>query len=243
MGNETLSRRRFLRLLGVILAGLGSGLAVITGNVQYLLMRIRLNSLSAIQPLPVLPPIIPRSEWGAVPPNHEAENEPGFAAEPTSPGWYVYPEPLAQHYNTVSIHHTALFRRENETMRSIQTVHMDQSRWADIGYHFGVDRQGQIYAGRDLEVRGASVAGHNTGVIGVVLMGHFEFEAPTDIQLATLQTLVNWLAGELQLTHLVGHYEFNDWTQCPGRFLIAYLDLLAQGAGLQRGTGGYTLPS
>lgn len=34
-----------------------------------------------------------------------------------------------------------------------------------------------------MAVRGASVAGYNTGTIGVVLMGNFEVAAPLDVQL------------------------------------------------------------
>lgn len=111
---------------------------------------------------------------------------------------------------------------------------MDNRGWADIGYHFGIDAGGLIYAGRDLQVRGASVAGWNTGVIGVVVMGNFEWEAPADTQLSALQTLVNWLARTYTLTYLAGHDELNDGTVCPGRFLKLYLDALAHGAGLQR---------
>jgi hypothetical protein len=50
------------------------------------------------------------------------------------------------------------------------------------------------------------------------------------------------LALRLELTHLAGHGEFNDFTDCPGRNLNYYLDALAGSAGLVRGTGGYRPP-
>jgi hypothetical protein len=155
----------------------------------------------------------------------------------------VYPGNLADAYNTVVIHHTAIALDTNETMRSIQDLHMDTNGWADIGYHYAIDKDGVIYEGRNIGVRGASVAGHNTGVIGVVVMGNFEFDQPLMAQLTALQTLVNWLTTTYSLTHLAGHGEFNPESVCPGKNLALYLDMLARGAGLQRGTGGYVPPT
>ena len=185
-----------------------------------------------ITPLPTMPTPISRAEWDARSPNHDALEEFGFASEDNPTGWLVYDGDLREVYHTVVIHHSADLRPH--TMRDMQDVHMDRQQWADIGYHFGIDSQGIIYAGRDIQARGASVAGHNTGAIGVVMMGHFEWETPAEMQLAALQTLVNWLATTYALNYLAGHGELNAGTVCPGRNLRPYLDALALGAGLQR---------
>jgi hypothetical protein len=42
----------------------------------------------------------------------------------------------------------------------------------DIGYHFGIDCQGNIYEGRDVRLKGSSVHNFNTGVIGIVLLNN-----------------------------------------------------------------------
>ena len=68
-------------------------------------------------------------------------------------------------------------------------------------------------------------------------MGQFEWEAPTDPQLAALQMLVDHLAARYALAYLAGHGALNVGTFCPDRYLKLYLDLLAQGAGLRRGEG------
>jgi hypothetical protein len=193
--------------------------------------------------LSAMPTPVSRTEWGARLPDHDAPNERGFAASPLQGAWYVYPGDLAEVYNTVVIHHSAIALDTNETMRSVQDLHMNVNRWADIGYHYGIDRNGVIYEGRDIRVRGASVARHNTGVIGVVVMGNFEIDTPLDVQLTALQTLVNWLAATYALTHLAGHSEFNPESLCPGKNLSVYLDRLARGAGLARGTAGYIAPT
>jgi hypothetical protein len=152
-----MQRRAFLTLAAVT-----SGMLAISRIIEY---GQRLQP-QAIQPLPEMPVPIPRSEWDARPVNHEAINEYGFASEANPTGWLVYPDDLQTIYHTLSVHHSGVAQVFNETMRSIQDEHLDRRGWADIGYHFGIDPQGRIYAGRDIRVRGSSVAGGNTGVIG-----------------------------------------------------------------------------
>ena len=221
-----MQRRAFLALAAVT-----SGILAISQIVEYW-QRLQQQ---AITPLPEMPTPISRSEWDARPVNHEAANEYGLASEVNPTGWLVYPDDLKTVYHTLSVHHSGVAQVFGETMRSIQDEHLETRGWADIGYHFGIDPQGRIYAGRDIQARGSSVAGGNTGVIGVVMMGDFELEAPADAQLVALQTLTNWLAETYTLTHLAGHSDLNpDITVCPGRFMYPYLDILARGAGLSR---------
>ncbi|HLV37731.1 MAG TPA: peptidoglycan recognition family protein [Spirillospora sp.] len=226
-----MKRRTFL---AAAVAAAGGLLLAASRALHYWQSRQQAAALSGLPRLPVMPTPIPRHAWDARPVNHEAINEYGFASDTNPFGWYVYPGDLSDHYHTVVVHHSALALHSGETMRSIQDLHMDTRGWADIGYHFGIDAEGAIYAGRDLRARGASVARGNTGVIGVVVMGNFEWEAPTLAQLTALQTLIDWLVQTYALTHLAAHSELNAGTVCPGRYMILYLDLLAQGAGLAR---------
>ena len=196
-----------------------------------------------LTPTPTLPVILPRSAWGARDVNHQARAEPGFYSPDNLLGWRVYSGDLSDVYSTVAIHHSFPFRRDTGTMREIQDLHQDMQNWADIGYHYGIGADGTIYEGRDIRVRGASVAGYNTGTIGVVLIGDFEQETPAEAQLASVLALVVWLAQAYTLTHLAGHFEFNPETVCPGLNMKPFLDPLAAAAGLLRGTGGYVLPT
>jgi hypothetical protein len=198
---------------------------------------------SSTPDLPPQPIIVPRLAWGAREPDRAAPNEFGYAESPLDNGWWVYPGDLAEVYNTVVIHHTAHAQDTVETMQDIQNLHMNRNGWADIGYHFGIDIEGNIYEGRDIGVRGSSVSGYNTGLIGVTLMGNFEVDQPTAAQLSATQKLVNWLAALYSLSHLAGHSEFNSNTVCPGESLASQLDTFASIAGLQRGTGGYVAPA
>ncbi len=57
----------------------------------------------------------------------------------------------------------------------IQKMHFDRN-WADIGYHFAIDAQGNIFQGRSLNHRGAHAGTEegNADTIGVVFIGNFD---------------------------------------------------------------------
>jgi hypothetical protein len=256
-----LSRRKVLGLLSAA-GGVALGLIYSNQQVNSLVEGLRLAMQPRPTPIPSPTPsltptpaptttatpvpqvtIIPRSEWGAREPNHDAPNEYGFADVVTDTSWYVYPEALTDAYNTVAIHHSAGILAANETINDLQNMHMDGNGWADIGYHYGIDRNGLVYEGRPIQVRGASVSNFNTGTIGVVVMGNFQVEEPLPVQLESLQLIVNWLAVNYQLTHLAGHGEFNDESVCPGKNMTKHLDDIAVTAALLRGTEGHLTPS
>jgi hypothetical protein len=266
VGNK-LTRRKALTLLSVA-GGVVLGLIYSKERITPLMEVMRIAMQPRPTPIPSLTPsitptpaptatetpiptatpvsevtIIPRSEWRAREPNHDAPNEYGFAEVVSDTNWYVYPEALIDAYNTVAIHHSAGILAANETMSDLQNMHMDGNGWADIGYHYGIDRDGLVYEGRPIQVRGASVSGFNTGTIGVVVMGNFQVEEPLPVQLQSLQLIVNWLAVNYQLTHLAGHGEFNNESVCPGRNMTKHLDDIAAAAALLRGTDGHLTPT
>jgi hypothetical protein len=187
---------------------------------------------------PQYPNIVDRASWGGVSPNNAASNEFGFY--PENPyGWRVYDSP--EIYRTVVIHHSVVYAQDDaSTLREIQELHQNDRGWADIAYHYLVGKNGLVYAGRAVNVRGAHVGGYNTGSVGVCLLGDFTREDPTNAQIQTTAALVQWLGESLPLTHLAGHYEFNPITVCPGYRMIVHLDDLATQANLKRGTEGYS---
>lgn len=230
-----MKRRRFIQLAALTLVA-GAGVILGRRELLYWFEERRIAGLSGIPPQ--VPAIIPRSSWNAREVNHNAPQEYGLAGPGNRYGWLDYEGDLRNVYHTVAIHHSAYSQQNEQSMRSIQDLHMLNRGWADIGYHFGIDPAGNVYAGRDVRARGASVAGHNQGLIGVMLMGHFEWERPSEAAVRALQGLILQLTANYGLTHLVGHGEVNPESVCPGRFLGLYLDLLARGAGLERGLGG-----
>ena len=57
-----------------------------------------------------------------------------------------------------------------EKVAEIDRWHKDRG-WSGIGYHFFIDRNGDLKKGRSILKNGAHVKGHNTGTIGVCLAG------------------------------------------------------------------------
>lgn len=220
-----LTRRTFLKL-------------VVTGSVWGVLSSFtgcnRKCSLDSME-------IIPRSEWQAVSPQIQESVEGVYDAVTNPGGWYVYEQPLAQVLNTIVVHHSAL--PVSDGPLEIQEKHMQFKGYADIGYHFVIGVTGEIYAGRELQVRGAHTGGHNTGTIGVVLLGNFEETVPLSAQLKSLQELSSCLRDVYALTHLAGHRDFQPGvTLCPGVNLESLLPEMATELRLEFGTGGYIGP-
>ncbi|TRD18378.1 N-acetylmuramoyl-L-alanine amidase [Palleronia caenipelagi] len=106
--------------------------------------------------------------------------------------------------------------------REIRRWHMEERRWSDIGYHVLIDRDGTVAPGRPIERTGAHVRGHNTGTVGICLLGghgaastdrftdHF-----TAAQDASLRKLIADLERRFPIRKVTGH---NDYAAkgCPG---------------------------
>lgn len=182
--------------------------------------------------------IIDRATWGAAEPAI-AGSEEGFYDPVLNPGgWYIYPEPLKDFLNTLIIHHTASLINDNPL--AVQSTHMNDAGYADIAYQYLINKQGVIYEGRSINVRGSHTGGHNTGTVGIVLFGNFEDEEPTTLQLCSLKRLSTWLKVTYDLTHLAGHSDFQPLeTVCPGQHLEDKLKSIASDLRLEFGTAGY----
>lgn len=104
----------------------------------------------------------------------------------------------------------------------IRRWHMVDRGWRDIGYHFVIDRNGVVMAGRPLDQVGAHVAGHNTGTIGVCLIGgHGSAETDkfadhfTPAQDSALRKLIADLIRQHGPMRISGHNQYAA-KACPG---------------------------
>lgn len=184
--------------------------------------------------------VLTRAGWGAD--SARPDNELGFFEAETNPnGYLVYTDPLSRWLNTIVVHHSALEWADGP--RAIQRLHILENQFADIGYHFLIDAGGQVYEGRPLNIRGAHTGGHNTGTVGVCLLGNFEVTQPTQLQLNSLVSLASALKEPYSISHLTGHQGFQpNATLCPGENLWPLLPDLALQAGLAFGEEGYERP-
>ncbi|MEM0913911.1 MAG: peptidoglycan recognition family protein [Planctomycetota bacterium] len=102
----------------------------------------------------------------------------------------------------------------------IRASHTGKRGWGDIGYHYVVDRAGRTWQARPLAYQGAHVKNRNEHNIGVLVLGNFEQQTPTNAQLAGLQATLAGLCAAHRITpaRVHTHREFNP-TACPGRHL------------------------
>lgn len=130
--------------------------------------------------------------------------------------------------NGIIVHCTATrpeWMAKSPTSKKVAEVrrwHMRDRGWSDIGYHFLIDRDGTVAAGRPIEKVGAHTQGHNTGTIGISLFGGWD-SASTDefhenFTLGQEEALLHLIAdlrrkyGNLTLA---GHNNFAS-KACPG---------------------------
>ena len=111
----------------------------------------------------------------------------------------------------------------------IRRWHKDKG-WSDIGYHFVVDRQGDVCVGRPVEKVGAHAKGHNSNSIGICLIGGFGSDANdkfeenyTDLQRKALDNLLKDLTGTYSNAKIRGHNEVSA-KACPGFKVEEYLN-------------------
>ena len=70
----------------------------------------------------------------------------------------------------IVLHCDGLRPDQHNTVKKIDDYHRSKG-WKGIGYHFWVNRQGEVFTGRRLEVVGAHVVGHNSHSIGICYEG------------------------------------------------------------------------
>lgn len=149
---------------------------------------------------------------------------------------YSWPLQYSETVRLLVVHHSALMvqgdpRTAVERVRALYKYHALNKRWGDIGYNFVVDENGQVYEGRQggKGVIGAHAYCNNTGTIGIVVLGNFELEEPSQAQARGLQHLLALLADEYNIdvnrsvqfhgrtfaAPIVGHRDLLS-TLCPG---------------------------
>jgi hypothetical protein len=218
---------------------------LLAAGLGWLLYRfVKAETISLKDSPPSKPVIVSRAEWGARSLDLEAPEEFGlFDLQANPEGVLYYSSDLSAVLNTIVVHHSAI---PNAGPVEIQSLHMDGRGFADVAYHFMIAKDGRIYEGRELDIRGAHVQGFNTGSVGIVLLGNFNDEQPTESQLDSLRELADYLRYTYGIRYLAGHKDYPnqspDGTECPGDNLYPLLPDLARELGLRYGIDAYIGP-
>lgn len=129
-------------------------------------------------------------------------------------------------YSQITVHHVGMNVIRATTERAVVN-HLDGvlgahlgRRFGDVGYHFLIDYAGRVWEGRSLAYWGAHVSGHNDRNLGIVLLGNFERQRPSQAQLSAMGKLVGRLQNRYQMrrSEVYGHIDLGQ-TLCPGKYL------------------------
>ena len=116
--------------------------------------------------------------------------------------------------NSIVIHHS----QNRKNFKEIKNLHINEYKQDDIGYHFVVDKQGNILNGRDIRKIGAHVYNHNKNSIGICLIGNFDIQIPNKEQINSLLKLIKELKSKYDIEEIKMHREFPNVSKtCPGK--------------------------
>ena len=101
----------------------------------------------------------------------------------------------------------------------IKRWHTEERGWSDIGYHWVVELDGSLHAGRHEEISGAHCKGHNSSSIGVCYVGGSDAsgdpkDTRTEAQKEALKNLIVDLLDRYSDAEVFGHRDFSE-KACP----------------------------
>jgi hypothetical protein len=132
-------------------------------------------------------------------------------------------EYITVHHDGMNPFTSTLFEETSRRLESIRRAHVNQE-WADIGYHFAVDPAGRVWEGRPESLQGAHVKDRNPRNLGIVVLGNFEKQRPTDAALRAIDMLVASKMDQygVPVNKVMTHREWAA-TACPGRHLQSHM--------------------
>ena len=145
--------------------------------------------------------------------------------------------------NYLTIHHTGV---DNQTPEQIANSHININGWGGIGYHFLINKEGEVFYVGDISTARANVANLNDQVLGICLIGNFiQGEIPSDKQLDSAHKLseffiVNYpdLPNVNSWDKVRGHKELpNQTTSCPGDDWSSWRPQIVEGVTDEAQTG------
>ncbi len=130
----------------------------------------------------------------------------------------------------ITVHHegasTVFFDTESQVssrLDAIRRAHLARN-FGDIVYHFIIDRAGRVWEGRSLVYQGAHVKDHNQRNLGVMVLGNFDEQTPTQAQLNRLVDFMRAAqrACSVPAARVHTHQELGP-TRCPGFSLQSFM--------------------
>ena len=113
------------------------------------------------------------------------------------------------------LHHSAA---RSYSVSQVHNLHRNINKWSGIGYHFYIEKDGNIYTGRPIGTIGAHCKGHNHYSIGICFEGDFENEHMNDLQIKAGQELIQMIKNLYPDINICTHGEaWGQNTSCAGK--------------------------
>src|SRR6056297_16416 len=103
------------------------------------------------------------------------------------------------------VHHSAGPNSSSDwaaVVRSIWDFHVNGRGWADIGYHYLIDPNGEIYQGRADDIQGAHFCAQNRNAMGMCVLGTFTDVAPSSAARSSWVDLAAFAACKWEVSPL-----------------------------------------
>lgn len=125
--------------------------------------------------------------------------------------------------NKIIVHHTGgsdskpLADTSHHTAQMVEAYH-ESLGWDGIGYHYFIEKNGDVYFGRPEYRNGAHTLGQNTQSIGVCLAGNFDATLPTEAQINSLKALLKKICekNNIPKSEIYPHRAFDKTKTCYG---------------------------
>jgi len=114
----------------------------------------------------------------------------------------------------IILHHSEVTNRH--TIEDIHKWHLKKG-WAGVGYHYFIDKDGEIFEGRPHWAEGAHAYGYNDQSVGVCFEGDFNKEQMSGRQENAAVMLLSILSLAYEDATVIGHGKLAD-KKCPGKF-------------------------
>jgi hypothetical protein len=157
--------------------------------------------------------IMPVAAWGGTPALATAE------------------KPLKSHrISHITLHHQGETFPPGKDMlaylRNLQTWSRGVRGWVDVPYHYVIDLDGKLYAGRDITIPGDTNTAYNpAGHALIEVVGNYENIEPSAAQLEAIAQTMAWVAikHSIPIEKIASHKDYAS-TACPGKNLYRYIE-------------------
>ncbi len=140
-------------------------------------------------------------------------------------------KPLKSHrISHITLHHQgetfAPGKDVQAYLRNLQTWSRGVRGWVDSPYHYVIDLEGNMYAGRDITIPGDTNTAYNpSGHALIEVVGNYENIEPNAAQLEAIVRMMAWLAikHDIAIDKIASHKDYAS-TACPGKNLYRYIE-------------------